>query len=51
MSALRESYEDPSDPTMERTGATRSGGSLQGLHGYNLNDQTRSLKINRDGCG
>ncbi|MFD7132018.1 peptidase inhibitor family I36 protein [Streptomyces sp. NPDC059894] len=30
---------------------TRSGGSLHDLRGYNLNDQTRSLKINRNDCG
>ncbi|MPY47100.1 hypothetical protein FPZ41_01000 [Streptomyces sp. K1PN6] len=30
---------------------TRSGGSIHDLRGYNLNDQTRSLKINRNGCG
>jgi hypothetical protein len=30
---------------------TRSGGSIHDLRGYNLNDQTRSLKINRDDCG
>jgi hypothetical protein len=27
---------------------TRSGGSIHDLRGYNLNDQTRSLKINRN---
>jgi hypothetical protein len=30
---------------------TRSGGSLHDLRGYNLNDQTRSLKINSNDCG
>jgi hypothetical protein len=30
---------------------TRSGGSIHDLRGYNLNDQTRSLKINRNDCG
>ncbi|WP_345666276.1 peptidase inhibitor family I36 protein [Streptomyces venetus] len=30
---------------------TRSGGSIHDLRGYNLNDQTRSLKINRNNCG
>ncbi|MDQ0767219.1 peptidase inhibitor family I36 protein [Streptomyces canus] len=30
---------------------TKSGGSLHDLRGYNLNDQTRSLKINRNDCG
>ncbi|MDQ0753916.1 hypothetical protein QF034_008147 [Streptomyces africanus] len=30
---------------------TRSGGSIHDLSGYNLNDQTRSLKINRNDCG
>ncbi|MFJ5726248.1 peptidase inhibitor family I36 protein [Streptomyces sp. NPDC093149] len=30
---------------------TRSGGSLHDLRGYNLNDQTRSLKVNRNDCG
>lgn len=29
----------------------RSGGSIHDLRGYNLNDQTRSLKINRNDCG
>jgi hypothetical protein len=29
---------------------TRSGGSIH-CHGYNLNDQTSSLKINRNDCG
>ncbi|MFJ8856384.1 hypothetical protein [Streptomyces sp. NPDC102437] len=27
---------------------TRSGGCIHDLRGYNLNDQTRSLKINRN---
>jgi hypothetical protein len=27
------------------------GGSIHDLRGYNLNDQTRSLKINRNDCG
>ncbi|MEU3220218.1 peptidase inhibitor family I36 protein [Streptomyces sp. NPDC006971] len=31
--------------------ATRSGGSIRDLRGCNLNDQTRSLKINRNDCG
>jgi hypothetical protein len=30
---------------------TRSGGSIHDLRGYNLNDQTRSLEINRNDCG
>jgi hypothetical protein len=30
---------------------TGSGGSIHDLRGYNLNDQTRSLKINRNDCG
>ncbi|WP_039931679.1 peptidase inhibitor family I36 protein [Streptomyces viridochromogenes] len=30
---------------------TRSGGSIHDLRGYNLNDQTRSLKNNRNDCG
>ncbi|MFF3501676.1 peptidase inhibitor family I36 protein [Streptomyces sp. NPDC003247] len=30
---------------------TRSGGSIHDLRSYNLNDQTRSLKINRNNCG
>ncbi|WP_199923704.1 peptidase inhibitor family I36 protein [Streptomyces cellulosae] len=30
---------------------TKSGGSIHELRGYNLNDQTRSLKINRNDCG
>jgi hypothetical protein len=30
---------------------TRSGGSIHDLRGYNLNDQTRSLKINSNDCG
>ncbi|MGV4891425.1 peptidase inhibitor family I36 protein [Streptomyces viridosporus] len=30
---------------------TRNGGSLHDLRGYHLNDQTRSLKINRNDCG
>jgi hypothetical protein len=30
---------------------TRSGGSVHDLRGYNLNDQTRSLRINRNDCG
>ncbi|MBB6081150.1 hypothetical protein HNR57_007101 [Streptomyces paradoxus] len=30
---------------------TLSGGSIHDLRGYNLNDQTRSLKINRNDCG
>ncbi|MER6919467.1 peptidase inhibitor family I36 protein [Streptomyces spiralis] len=30
---------------------TRSGDSIHDLRGYNLNDQTRSLKINRNDCG
>lgn len=30
---------------------TRSGGSVHDLRSYNLNDQTRSLKINRNDCG
>ncbi|MFE2520970.1 peptidase inhibitor family I36 protein [Streptomyces mirabilis] len=30
---------------------TKSGGSIHDLRGYNLNDQTRSLKINRNDCG
>ncbi|MFE3905922.1 peptidase inhibitor family I36 protein [Streptomyces sp. NPDC059153] len=30
---------------------TRSGGSIHDLRGYNLNDQTRSLKISRNDCG
>jgi hypothetical protein len=30
---------------------TRSGGSVHDLRGYNLNDQTRSLKINSNDCG
>ncbi|MHC3455706.1 peptidase inhibitor family I36 protein [Streptomyces prasinus] len=30
---------------------TRSGGSIHDLRGYNLNDQTRSLRINRNDCG
>ncbi|MFF0110543.1 hypothetical protein [Streptomyces hirsutus] len=34
-----------------RVRVTRSGGSLHDLRGHNLNDRTRSLRINRDGCG
>ncbi|WP_326615290.1 peptidase inhibitor family I36 protein (plasmid) [Streptomyces scopuliridis] len=30
---------------------TKSGGSIHDLCGYNLNDQTRSLRINRNDCG
>ena len=30
---------------------TKSGGSIHDLRSYNLNDQTRSLKINRNDCG
>jgi hypothetical protein len=30
---------------------TRSGGSIHDLRGYNLNDTTRSLKINRNDYG
>lgn len=30
---------------------TRSGGSIHDLRSYNLNDQTRSLKINSNDCG
>nr|ADR02786.1 SriC [Streptomyces ribosidificus] len=30
---------------------TRTGGSIHDLRSYNLNDQTRSLKINRNDCG
>lgn len=30
---------------------TRSGGSIHDLRGYNRNDQTRSLCINRNDCG
>lgn len=30
---------------------TKSGGSIRDLRGYNLNDQTRSLRINRNDCG
>jgi hypothetical protein len=30
---------------------TRRGGSIHDLRSYNLNDQTRSLKINRNDCG
>ncbi|OSZ57575.1 hypothetical protein OQI_26605 [Streptomyces pharetrae CZA14] len=30
---------------------TRSGGSIHDLRSYNLNDQTHSLKINRNDCG
>ncbi|MEV0305934.1 peptidase inhibitor family I36 protein [Streptomyces prasinus] len=30
---------------------TRSGGSIHDLRGYDLNDQTRSLEINRNDCG
>ncbi|MFK0120745.1 peptidase inhibitor family I36 protein [Streptomyces sp. NPDC090994] len=30
---------------------TRSGGSIHDLRGYNLNDQTRSLRINDNDCG
>ncbi|MER6153410.1 peptidase inhibitor family I36 protein [Streptomyces hirsutus] len=30
---------------------TRSGGSIHDLRGHSLNDQTRSLKINRNDCG
>ncbi|MFE6682584.1 peptidase inhibitor family I36 protein [Streptomyces sp. NPDC057729] len=30
---------------------TRSGGSIHDLRGYNLNDQTRSLKVSRNDCG
>ncbi|WP_405807810.1 peptidase inhibitor family I36 protein [Streptomyces sp. NBC_01187] len=29
---------------------TKSGGSIHDLRGYNLNDQTRSLRINRNDC-
>ncbi len=34
-----------------RVCVTPSGGSIHDLRGYNLNDQTRSLKINRNDCG
>lgn len=30
---------------------TKSGGSIHDLRGYNLNDQTRSLRINGNDCG
>ncbi|MFI0733739.1 MULTISPECIES: peptidase inhibitor family I36 protein [Streptomyces] len=30
---------------------TRSGGSIHDLRGYNRNDRTRSLCINRNDCG
>ncbi|WP_406471938.1 peptidase inhibitor family I36 protein (plasmid) [Streptomyces hirsutus] len=30
---------------------TRSGGSIHDLRGYSLNDQTRSLRVNRNDCG
>ncbi|MCL7382444.1 hypothetical protein [Streptomyces sp. 35G-GA-8] len=30
---------------------TKSGGSIHEQRGYNLNDQTRSLKFNRNDCG
>jgi hypothetical protein len=30
---------------------TRSSGSIHDLRGHNLNDQPRSLKINRNDCG
>ncbi|MFJ5850803.1 peptidase inhibitor family I36 protein [Streptomyces sp. NPDC092903] len=30
---------------------TKGGGSIHDLRGYNLNDQTRSLRINRNDCG
>ncbi|MFJ3841777.1 peptidase inhibitor family I36 protein [Streptomyces sp. NPDC090054] len=30
---------------------TQSGGSIHDLRGYNLNDMTRSLRINRNDCG
>ena len=30
---------------------TRSGGSLHDLRDHHLNDQTRSLKTNRNACG
>jgi hypothetical protein len=30
---------------------TRSGGSIHDLRGYNLKDQTRSMKLNRNDCG
>ncbi|MFI8306236.1 peptidase inhibitor family I36 protein [Streptomyces sp. NPDC085927] len=30
---------------------TRSSGSIHDPRGYSLNDQTRSLKINRNDCG
>ncbi|MFW6724991.1 peptidase inhibitor family I36 protein [Streptomyces sp. MAR4 CNY-716] len=30
---------------------TKSGGSIHDLRGYNLNDRTRSLRINDNGCG
>ncbi|MFH8470594.1 peptidase inhibitor family I36 protein [Streptomyces sp. NPDC017991] len=30
---------------------TRSGGSIHDLRGYNLNDTTRSLRINNNDCG
>ncbi|MGV9852997.1 peptidase inhibitor family I36 protein [Streptomyces sp. NPDC003442] len=30
---------------------TKSGGSIHDLRGYNLNDQARSLRINRNDCG
>lgn len=30
---------------------TKSGGSIHDLRSYNLNDQTRSLRINRNDCG
>ncbi|MGP3974307.1 peptidase inhibitor family I36 protein [Streptomyces sp. 8N114] len=29
----------------------KSGGSIHDLRGYNLNDQTRSLRLNRNDCG
>ncbi|MDQ0771551.1 hypothetical protein QF026_000017 [Streptomyces aurantiacus] len=30
---------------------TKSGDSIHDLRGYNLNDTTRSLRINNNGCG
>ncbi|MGN9821509.1 peptidase inhibitor family I36 protein [Streptomyces sp. SD11] len=30
---------------------TKSGGSIHDLRGYNLNDTTRSLRINNNDCG
>ncbi|GGZ40360.1 hypothetical protein [Streptomyces bluensis] len=32
-------------------GFSRGTGSIHDLRSYNLNDQTRSLKINRNSCG